>query len=215
MVQVFRVFTLAVAAIAAAVSPLVAHKQSPVVHQVRFANAASVLDTREDSRQQMTVRLDTARQDAADRAAAEAAAQAQAEAEAKAKADAEAASAAAAAATARRAQVPVPAAAPAPAPAPAPPANYGSGSIQDMIRSVFAPYGPAAVDWGLRVARCESGYNPNAVGGGGAYFGLFQFMPATFRNTPYGNQNILDPFYNASAAAWKYSVSGGGAWGCK
>lgn len=94
-------------------------------------------------------------------------------------------------------------------------ANYGAGPIQDIIRSAFAPYGPAAVDWGLRVAKCESGYNPNAVGGGGQYFGLFQFMTSTFAGTPYGNQNIFDPHYNAAAAAWKYGNYGGGAWGCQ
>jgi hypothetical protein len=104
-----------------------------------------------------------------------------------------------------------PAAAPAPAPAPAPPA----GSIQAIIVSACSPYGQATVDWCLRVAKCESGYNPNAYNPAGPYYGLFQFAMTTFKNTPYGNQNIYDAYYNAAAAAWKYSVSGGGAWGCK
>jgi hypothetical protein len=38
---------------------------------------------------------------------------------------------------------------------------------------------------------------------------------STFKNTPYGNQNILDPVANASAAAWKYGNYGPGAWGCR
>jgi hypothetical protein len=140
-------------------------------------------------------------------ALAEAERQRQAEAEARARAEAEAAARAAQAAALARL---------APPPAPAAPArDYGAGPIQDMIRQVFAPYGEDAVQWGLRVARCESGYNPRAYNPAGPYYGLFQFALATFRGTPYGNQDPFDPFYNASAAAWKYSVSGGGAWGCK
>ena len=100
---------------------------------------------------------------------------------------------------------------PAAAPAPAAPA----GSIQAIIVSACSPYGQATVDWCLRVAKCESGYNPNAYNPAGPYYGLFQFAMTTFKNTPYGNQNIYDAYYNAAAAAWKYSVSGGGAWGCK
>jgi hypothetical protein len=37
---------------------------------------------------------------------------------------------------------------------------------------------------------------------------------STFRATPYGGQNILDPVANADAAAWKYAHGGAGAWGC-
>ena len=97
----------------------------------------------------------------------------------------------------------------------APPANYGSGSIQDIIVAAFTPFGPGAVQWGLRVARCESGYNPGAVNPAGPYYGLFQFLVSTFKATPYGGQNVLDPAANANAAAWKYSHGGAGAWGCR
>ena len=97
----------------------------------------------------------------------------------------------------------------------APVPNVPAGSVQDTIVKAFTPYGSAAVQWGLRVAKCESGYNPNAVNPAGPYYGLFQFLMSTFKNTPYGNQNILDPVANASAAAWKYGNYGPGAWGCK
>jgi hypothetical protein len=137
----------------------------------------------------------------------EAAAAAKAAAEAKAAEEAQ--QAAAAAAAAAKARVP------APAPAAAQPAAVPQGSVQEIIVKAFSPYGQAAVDWGLRVARCESGYNPRAYNGAGPYYGLFQFLMSTFKNTPYGNQDIYDPYYNAAAAAWKYSVSGPGAWGCK
>lgn len=38
--------------------------------------------------------------------------------------------------------------------------------------------------WAKRVARCESGGNPNAIGGGGIYRGAFQFMRSTWRTSP-------------------------------
>jgi soluble lytic murein transglycosylase-like protein len=121
----------------------------------------------------------------------------------------EAAAAAAAAAAAQLAAARVVTYAPAPA-APRP----STGFVQDLIRQAFGPLGQAAVDWGLRVAACESGYNPNAYNPGGPS-GVFQFMPGTFRGTPYGNQNIFDAAANVNAAAWYYQQHGGGAWACR
>jgi len=114
---------------------------------------------------------------------------------------------------------PTPAPAPTPSPRPlaTPPpaaASYGSGPVQDIITKAFAPYGPTAVAWGLRVARCESGFNPRAYNPAGPYYGLFQFLMSTFRATPYGGGDIYDPVANANAAAWKYANGGARAWGC-
>jgi transglycosylase-like protein with SLT domain len=96
----------------------------------------------------------------------------------------------------------------------APPVSYPAGSVKDIITKAFTPYGAAAVSWGLRVAGCESGYNPRAYNAAGPYYGLFQFLMSTFRATPYGGQDIYDPVVNASAAAWKYHAGGAGAWSC-
>jgi hypothetical protein len=117
---------------------------------------------------------------------------------------------AAKAAAAAAAQQPKPAAAP-----PRPPANYGSGPIQDIITKAFSPYGPTAVAWGLRVASCESGFNARAYNPAGPYYGLFQFLMATFKATPYGSGDIYDPVANANAAAWKWANGGASAWGCR
>src|SRR5215471_9902450 len=104
---------------------------------------------------------------------------------------------------------------PAPAGPPAPIPSYAPGTVQDIIVQAFTPYGATAVAWGLRVAKCESGYNPRAYNGAGPYYGLFQFLMSTYKATPYGGQDIYDPVANASAAAWKYGQGGAGAWGCK
>jgi resuscitation-promoting factor RpfB len=49
------------------------------------------------------------------------------------------------------------------------------------------------------LARCESGGNPRAVGGGGRYFGLYQFMLSTWRSVG-GRGNPID----ASSAEQTY-----------
>jgi hypothetical protein len=38
--------------------------------------------------------------------------------------------------------------------------------------------------WARKTAKCESGGNPRAIGGGGAYRGAFQFMKSTWRSAP-------------------------------
>jgi hypothetical protein len=89
------------------------------------------------------------------------------------------------------------------------------GSIQAIIQNAFTPQGQAAVAWGIRIAKCESGYNPDARNPSGAE-GLFQFMPSTFANTPPGRAggSIWDPTANAQAAAWMYSQGRQGEWEC-
>src|SRR5215211_8772466 len=55
-------------------------------------------------------------------------------------------------------------------------ASYSEEQIVDIIYEAADNYGQSREDM-LRVARCESGLNPSAVGGGGTYHGLFQFVP--------------------------------------
>jgi hypothetical protein len=38
--------------------------------------------------------------------------------------------------------------------------------------------------WARRTGECESGNDPNAIGGGGRYRGAFQFLRRTWRNAP-------------------------------
>jgi soluble lytic murein transglycosylase-like protein len=107
--------------------------------------------------------------------------------------------------------------APVQGPAPAPPAlaPSGGGSIQDIILAAFAPQGAGAQQWALRIAKCESGYNPNAVNRSSGASGLFQFMPSTWAHLPWAGQSVFDPVANAQAAAYYYQHSGAGPWSCK
>lgn len=90
----------------------------------------------------------------------------------------------------------------------------GPAAIIADIEKAFSPYGQTAVNWGLRVAKCESGYNPNAVNPYSGTEGLFQFMPSTWRSTPYGQHNVFDPWYNSLGAAWLYHRDGPSQWQC-
>jgi len=88
------------------------------------------------------------------------------------------------------------------------------GAIQAIILDAFAPLGAAAQSWALRVAKCESNYNPYAVNRSSGASGLFQFLPSTWAASPYHAQSVFDPSANAHAAAWLYQRSGPGQWVC-
>jgi soluble lytic murein transglycosylase-like protein len=89
------------------------------------------------------------------------------------------------------------------------------GAIQQIILDAFAPLGAAAQTWALRIAKCESNYNPYAVNRSSGAAGLFQFLPSTWAGSPYHAQSPFDPVANARAAAWLYQRSGPSQWECK
>jgi Transglycosylase SLT domain len=93
----------------------------------------------------------------------------------------------------------------------APPPPY----IAKIITDAFSPLGPAAVQWAINVAYCESRYHPNSVNSTSGASGLFQFLPSTWGGTPWASQSPFDPVANAQAAAWLYSHYGPGRWQCK
>ena len=104
-------------------------------------------------------------------------------------------------------------------PAVAAAAPAASGAIQQIILNAFASLGTAGQTWALRVAKCESNYNPLAVNRSSGASGLFQFLPSTWANTPQGKagMSVFDATANAQAAAWYYNATGrtGGPWSCK
>jgi len=98
-------------------------------------------------------------------------------------------------------------------PAPPPPAE-----IEAIIRAAAAKYGvdPETL---LRVAYCESRYDPLAYNGVLGASGLFQIIPGTWRANSvaagYGGASVWDPVANANVAAWMFSKNQAGQWACK
>lgn len=67
----------------------------------------------------------------------------------------------------------------------------------------------------VRVAECESHFDPNAVNPVSGTSGLFQFRPSTWATTPFADEDIFDARANAFAAAWMWSVGRRGEWACQ
>jgi soluble lytic murein transglycosylase-like protein len=94
--------------------------------------------------------------------------------------------------------------------APVPPPGAGSG-----LRAIYAVFGNSpGLTWALRVAKCESGYNPLAVNRSSGASGLFQFMPSTW-NANFPGWNIWDPVAQSKAALRFYNQGRTNAWTCK
>lgn len=87
--------------------------------------------------------------------------------------------------------------------------------IKQIILDAFAPLGATAQEWALRVAKCESNYNPYAVNRYSGAAGLFQFLPSTWAATPQRDRSPFDPVANSQAAAWLYQRSGPNQWSCR
>lgn len=107
---------------------------------------------------------------------------------------------------------------PAPAPIAAPAVSYGSGAIQDIIIAAAGRWGADAQQL-LRVAKCESGFNPNAYNASSGASGLFQFLPSTWAansvRAGYGGASSFDPVANANTAAMMFRNGQAGQWVCK
>ncbi len=87
------------------------------------------------------------------------------------------------------------------------------GTRRHVARSSSYPQTSVdALDWAA-LARCESGGDPTAVGGGGTYFGLYQFSLSAWASVG-GSGNPVD----ASSAEQTYRAKllyerrGAGAW---
>lgn len=94
----------------------------------------------------------------------------------------------------------------------------GNGALSqaEIIEIIYAAadrYGQPRADM-LRVARCESVLDPNAVNPAGSY-GLFQFVPSTWASTPFAAEDIFDAYASANAAGWMWSVGRRNEWVCQ
>lgn len=97
---------------------------------------------------------------------------------------------------------------PAPAPAPAPAAAPRSTSTATSIPTG----GGGGLNW-AGLANCESGGNPRAVGGGGLYFGLYQFSVSTWASVGgSGNPANASPAEQTARAQALYARTGASSW---
>jgi len=93
----------------------------------------------------------------------------------------------------------------------------GSSDIEAIIRAAAAAQG-ADADQLLRVAYCESRYNPGAYNASGAA-GLFQFMPGTWAansvRAGFAGASAFDPVASANVAAWMFVRGQASQWVCR
>ncbi len=108
-----------------------------------------------------------------------------------------------------------------PAPEPVTPGTAWDGSDgyseDELIAIIYAAadeYGQPREDM-LRVARCESVLDPNAVNATSGASGLFQFLDGTWARTPYADQDVFDPVANAYATAWMWAQGNRNEWTCQ
>ena len=102
-------------------------------------------------------------------------------------------------------------------PAPTSPGSSGSYGQDQIIQIIYAAadrYGQSRADM-LRVARCESVLDPNAVNASGGSYGLFQFIPSTWATTPYAGDDIFDAYASANAAGWMWQQGRRNEWVCQ
>lgn len=77
------------------------------------------------------------------------------------------------------------------------------GTLRQMINTAARKYGVSASKL-YRLMMCESGGNRYSVGGGGRYFGLFQYSWSSWQRSGFGRYSIYDAWaqINAAASQW-------------
>src|SRR5207245_2873381 len=92
-----------------------------------------------------------------------------------------------------------------------------SAEIEAIIRDAAAAQGADAEQL-LRVAYCESRFNPGAYNASGAS-GLFQFLPSTWAansvRAGYAGASAFDPVASANVAAWMFARGQAAQWVCR
>jgi resuscitation-promoting factor RpfB len=93
----------------------------------------------------------------------------------------------------------------------------GFSEIEAIIREAAAAQG-ADPDQLVRVAYCESRFNPGAFNASGAS-GLFQFMPGTWAansvRAGFAGASVFDPVASANVAAWMFARGQAFQWVCR
>jgi uncharacterized protein YabE (DUF348 family) len=94
----------------------------------------------------------------------------------------------------------------------------GAAEIEAIIREAAAAQGADAAQL-LRVAYCESRYNPGAYNASSGASGLFQFMPATWAansvRAGFAGTSPFDPVAAANVAAYMFARGQAYQWVCR
>ncbi len=104
----------------------------------------------------------------------------------------------------------------------APRQSAPSGNIEEIVRAAARKYG-ANEEQLVRVAKCESGLNPNSVNThyneNGNPSGLFQhisgYWPARAAKYGFAGASVFDPTANAGVTAQMFRDGLQGLWACK
>lgn len=87
-------------------------------------------------------------------------------------------------------------------------------SVVEAINLACLLYGHCAELW--RKAFCETGgtLSSSAYNRQSGASGLLQFLPSTWRSTPFRRFSVWSPYANALAAGWMHRVGRGSEWAC-
>lgn len=89
--------------------------------------------------------------------------------------------------------------------------EHYSADIPTMIRQRWA--GTGHEERAVRIARCESKFNPRAQNRSSSAYGLFQFLDSTWRGT--GIAKTSDPHLQIEAAHRLWTARGWSPWVCR
>ena len=92
--------------------------------------------------------------------------------------------------------------------------SYKSGSIPDMIRTRWA--GTGHEEKAVRIAKCESGFNPSAKNRRSSASGVFQIIRGTFAAHASPGMNVFNASDNIEVAyrIWLRSGKSWRQWAC-
>lgn len=88
------------------------------------------------------------------------------------------------------------------------------GTVTESINLACLLYGHCARLW--EIARCETGgtLNPWSRNGSSGASGLMQFLPSTWRTTPFARFSVWSPYASALAAGYMQRAGRDGEWVC-
>jgi hypothetical protein len=89
--------------------------------------------------------------------------------------------------------------------------DHYSADIPTLIRQRWAGTGHG--ERAVRIARCESGFNPTAQNRSSTAYGVWQFLNATWKGT--GIQKTSDPRLQIEAAYRLWKARGWSPWVCR